>query len=217
MALDFSVMQPYAGLLWKALVMTVWVSFWANILSILIGTGVALLRISPLRALRWLGTIWIEVIRNTPLLLQLFLIYFASPQFGIHFTGFQAAVLGLGINTSAYVAETVRAGIQAIPKGQIEAAKAVGMTSRMTMLHIILPQAIRITVPPLANTLILLIKNSSLVSLVTLTELMRAADVIIANTFKPFESYLLIGALYFVINFALSRLTSYLERRMQAA
>ena len=153
--------------------------------------------------------------RGTPCLLQLFYIYFVLPAFGIRFDPFMAGVIGLSVNYSAYLSEVYRAGIIAVPRGQLEAAHALGMSRAKMMRLIILPQAIRVVVPPLGNYFISLFKDTSLVSIVTVKELMFTGQIIAATNFQYFTIFTIIGIIYLSLSYPGSLFVSYLERRMK--
>lgn len=185
------------------------------IISLVLGLIVALMRISRSRLLRTVSTIYVELVRGTPALLQLFYIYFVLPAFGIRLDPFLAGVAGLSINYSAYLSEVYRAGIDAIPRGQSEAAFAMGLSNRLTMRLVILPQAVRVIIPPLGNYFISLFKDTSLVSIVTVKELMFTGQIIAATNFQYFTIFTLIGAIYLAISYPGSLFVQYLEKRMK--
>jgi polar amino acid transport system permease protein len=153
-------------------------------------------------------------VRGTPLLIQVFLVFFALPVIGIRFDEIWAGIVALAFNTSAYIAETVRGGVGSVERGQTEAAKSIGMFRWQILLYILLPQALRPMVPPLTNELISMTKNTSLLSVISVYELTRAGQAIISVHFVPFEIYLLLALYYYVLIKALSYLSRYLERRM---
>ena len=175
---------------------------------------IGILRIGQIRVLRIIATIYADCIRGTPLLVQIFLIYFALPMISGHRVDpFLAAVTACGINSGAYVSEIIRAGIQSIDIGQMEAGRSLGLTWWQTMYHIILPQALRNILPPLGNEFIAMLKDSSLVSVIGFEELTRRGQLIIAQTYGSFEIWLTVAFLYLVMTLAISRLVSFLERR----
>jgi len=202
-----------------------------SLLSIAIGFfmaiffAVILVRPGRVWGLKPFSQIYVDFFRSTPLLVQLFIIFFGVPSLvqGLNIPGFerftftfiQAAVIGLSLNTAAYQAEIIRAGILAIPTGQTEAARALGMTSGQTMRYVILPQALRIIIPPFTNEGINIILNSSLASAISTWELTRAARNLSAFYFLPFEIYLAAALFYFVMAFSLAKLTKRLERKMR--
>jgi polar amino acid transport system permease protein len=183
--------------------------------SLVLGLIIALMRLSHSRTLRILSGIYVEVVRGTPALLQLFYIYFVLPAVGIRFEPFTAGVIGLSINYSAYLSEVYRAGIEAVPRGQVEASQALGMSRRLMMRLIILPQAIRVVVPPLGNYFISLFKDTSLVSIVTVRELMFTGQIIASTNFQYFTIFTIIGIIYLSLSYPSSLFVKYLERRMK--
>jgi polar amino acid transport system permease protein len=192
-------------------------TFVISLLSIIGGTilGVAgaLSRISRNRLLNVLAAVYVEWIRNTPLLIQLLFIYFGLGVF-LPLSAFVSAVLALSIFSGAYITEIIRAGIQSIHKGQREAALSLGMSEGQAMRLVILPQAFKRILPPLAGQFISLIKDSSLVSVIAVSELTYAAKNIVTETFRAFEVWMAIAVFYFVLSFILSRLVRVLELRM---
>ncbi len=198
---------------WMGLSKTLYISFIALWLAILFGTVAGLLRSSTNPILSALGTVYVEVIRNTPLLVQLFIfVYGLAPLFNND--DFMPLVTALALFAGAYVAEIVRAGIQSVARGQTEAALSVGMTNTQVMWYVILPQAFRRILPPLAGQFISLIKDSSLVAVFAYSELTYAARRVTATTFLGFHPYVMSAILYFIICYALSLLVRYIERRM---
>jgi polar amino acid transport system permease protein len=184
-------------------------------LSLIFGLIVALARLTRFRAVRTVATIYIEAIRGTPALLQLFYIYFVLPAFGLKLPAFTAGVIGLTLNYSAYLSEVYRAGIQAVAKGQLEAAQALGMSRSLMMRLIILPQALRIVVPPLGNYFISLFKDTALASIITVRELLFSGQIIAATNFQYFAIFTMIGVIYLAISYPGSLGVQYLERRMK--
>jgi His/Glu/Gln/Arg/opine family amino acid ABC transporter permease subunit len=174
---------------------------------------VALGRMFGPRPLVWLVIGYVEVMRNTPLLLQLIYIYYVLPEVGIRLDSFTAAVIALTLNYSAYISEVYRSGIQGIGKGQGDAAAALGMTRALALRRIILPQAIRLVVPALGNYLISLFKDTALCSVVSVQEVLFSAQLIAARNYQYFTLYTVVGALYFVVGFAAARFVNHLEAR----
>ena len=179
------------------------------------GLLLALARISRRRAVARLASVYIELVRGTPALTQLFLLYFGLASAGVVLTAFTAAVVGLGMNYAAYMAEVYRAGIAAIHRGQREAALAIGMTTPQAMRIIILPQAIRIIVPPMANYAVSLLKDTSVASLISAPELMLRARDLSSEYFTPMELYVLVGGMYLVMAYPLAKAARYLEVRLR--
>ena len=214
MNLDFSVVLTKIPILLEGCVVTLQISFFALLLGMIFGIACALCRISANRALNSLAFMYVWVIRGTPVMVQLFILYFGLPQLGIKLPSMVAGVLGLAINTGAYVTEIIRAGIQAVDKGQMEAALSVGMSFRQAMVRIIGPQATKICIPPLVNQFIMTLKNSSIASLVTITELFRTGEQIIYTTFRSFEVYMAVAVLYLLMNSVFMIIADRLERKM---
>ncbi len=208
---------PYfMSVLLGGLEMTITVAAGALLLAMILGLFIALLRMSRSRVLSVLAYWYIEFLRGTPALAQLFVIYFGLPDLGIELSPVAAAILGLGINGSAYLAEIYRAGIAAIHRGQIEAALSLGMTPLRAMRSIILPQAFRIMLPPITSFSILLLKDTALVSVVAAPEIMFYARNLVTETYQSMHVYLLAAAIYLSMTIPLSRLVSYLERTRKA-
>lgn len=184
-------------------------------LGLVIGMFVGIARISNVKLLRWLAAVYIDFLRGTPLLVQIFLIYFALPVIlGQRVDPFIAAITACGINSGAYIAEIFRAGIQAIDEGQMEAGRSLGMTWVQTMRYIIVPQAFKNIVPPLGNEFIALLKDSSLVSVIGFEELTRRGQLIIARTYGSLEIWISVAIIYLVMTLTISRLVAYLEKRL---
>ncbi|MFN0071889.1 MAG: amino acid ABC transporter permease [Chloroflexota bacterium] len=184
------------------------------LIALVLGVVVAVLRVSPLPPLRFLGACYVEFLRNTPLLAHMFFWVFGLPFVGIRLPEFTGALLALGFYTSAFVAEAVRAGILSINRGQIEAARSLGLTYAQTMRQVTLPQALAITVPPLGNLAIAATKNTSVASAVLVTELMYQGQVVNARTFATYETFGLVGAMYLVLTLPLAKAVSMLEARL---
>jgi polar amino acid transport system permease protein len=201
-----------AGPLAMGMVMTLKISVVAVICAIVIGLVTGLCRISDHPALRWIAIGYIELIRGTPLLVQIFIFYFFVGTV-LNLTRFQAGTAALAVFAGAYVAEIVRAGIQSIATGQMEAARSLGMNYFQAMRYIVLPQAFRRILPPLAGQFISLIKDSSLVSVIAISDLTKAGREVITSTFSTFEIWFTVAGLYLVMTFSLSMLIGWLERK----
>lgn len=208
--------RDFLPILLQGAVVTVQVTVLSFLLSSVLGLALALMKLSPVRALSWTGTAVINVIRGLPIIVQLFYIYFVLPEFGVQLTAFQAGVIGLGIAYSAYQAENFRGGIEAVDAGQREAAQAMGMRSAMIMRRVILPQAFRIALPPYGNTLVMMLKDSSLVSTITVAEMTRAGQLIASSTFQNMTVYTLVALLYLIMSLPLVYGLRRLERRLGA-
>lgn len=183
-------------------------------LGVVIGLLVGIARISSFRLIRFLAAVYVDFFRGTPLLVQIFLIYFAVPVItGQRMDPFVAAISACGINSGAYVAEIFRAGIQSIDAGQMEAGRSLGMTWGQTMRYIIIPQAFKRVIPPLGNEFIALLKDSSLVSVIGFEELTRRGQLIIARTYGSLEIWFSVAIIYLVMTLSISRFVAYLEKR----
>ncbi len=200
------------GPILAGLLLTIELTFVVIALSLVFALLVALAGRSKIAPLRWVVRAYIEVIRGTPLILQLIYIYYVLPELGIRLDAFTAGVIGLTLNYSAYLSEVYRSGIEAVPRGQWDAAEALGMRPRVAMRLIILPQAIRIIIPTLGNYFIALFKDTALCSVVSIQEMVYTAQIIAARNFQYFTLYTVVGALYFVVSFPAARLVGYLER-----
>ena len=214
MGFDFELIEKAFPLLLMGAAVTIEITAVSVALGFFIGLVVGVARISSYKILRILAAIYADCIRGTPLLVQIFLIYFALPiATGARVDPFAAAVLACGINSGAYVSEIFRAGIQAIDSGQMEAGRSLGLTWGQTMRYIILPQAIKNILPPLGNEFIAMLKDSSLVSVIGFEELTRRGQLIIAQTYGSFEIWLTVAALYLAMTLAISRLIAFLEAK----
>ena len=213
MIFDWNVVWYAMPLLAVGIVQTLKVSVVACVLGLALGLIAGLASLSNNRPLRWLVRFYVDFIRGTPLLIQIFLVFFALPVIGIRMSEFWAGVFALSVNSGAYIAEVVRGAVGSIEKGQSEAALSVGMTRRRALIWVLLPQAWRPMVPAVTNDLITLTKNSSLLSAISVYELTRAGQAIIATHFAPFEIYLLLAMYYW----ALITLLSYASRRIERA
>ncbi len=200
------------GPLLAGLMMTIALTFVVIILSLVGALLVALAGMSRITPLRWVIKAYIEVIRGTPLLLQLIYIYYVLPEIGIRLASFTAGSIALTLNYSAYISEVYRGGIQAIPAGQHDAAAALGMTRGLAMRRIILPQAIRVIIPTLGNYFIGLFKDTALCSVVSIQEVVFTAQIIAAQNFQYFTLYTVVGLMYFAVSFPAARLVGHLER-----
>jgi polar amino acid transport system substrate-binding protein len=202
----------YLPLLLRGAVTTVGLSVLAMMLAVVVGLAVVLVRLYAIAPLRWLAQAYVEVIRGTPLLIQLFLIYYGLPEIGIRLNPFLAAIVGLGLNYAASEAENYRAGIEAIPRGQLEAAQALGLSRWQMLRHIVLPQSFRLVIPPMTNDFIAMFKDSSIVSVITMVELTKVYGMLAMSTYD----YIGLGLMTAGIYFALSYPASIVARRLEA-
>jgi len=203
-----------APMLWKGLLITFQVAFICLGIGMLIGFPAALARVYGPTWLRWLVTGYIEILRGTPVLVQLFLIYYGLPQFGITFSAFTSAYLAIGMNSGAYQAEYFRGAIQAISSGQMMAARSIGMTRLQAIRHIIIPQAFRFALPSWSNEAVALIKISSIVYLIAVPEMLYVAKELMAKYYNPFQTYFAVGLIYLAVIGTMSFLLNALERRL---
>jgi cystine transport system permease protein len=182
-----------------------------------LGFPAAVMRMSPWAALRWPATLYVSVMRGTPLLVQIFVIYYGLPSVGIEFTPVTAGVLALSLNAGAYLSESLRGAIDSISVGQWRASFSLGLDYWQTLGHIVLPQALRVAVPSMSNTLISLIKDTSLVSVITMTELMLTTKEVIATTFRPLPLYIAAAAIYWCMSLAFESVQRRAEKRLNRA
>lgn len=197
-------------------VTTIEITLVSLIVAVILGLSLALIQRARIVWLNWAIAAYVEVFRNTPVLTQLFIIYFGLPYVGYNIPSFFAAIIGLGLNGGAVLTEVFRAGIAAIHAGQREAALAVGMTPWMSLRHIILPQTWRITLPPIGNYAIALFKDTAVVSAIAAPEIMFYARNLVTSTFDTAFIYALVAILYFVLAFPMARLVDRLERQQKA-
>lgn len=216
MNLDFNIIPKYFPMLLEGIKMTILLTLASVFIGVVLGLIAALMKMSRAAVLRVVASAYIEVIRGTPLLVQIFLVYFGLPEIiGFNIPEFPASVIALALNSGAYVAEIIRAGIQAVDRGQTEAAYSLGMNHVMTMRYIIIPQAVKNILPALVNEFITLIKESSIVSVIGLVELTRTGDIVRSITYKPFEPLITVAVIYFTLTFTLSKIMGRVEGRLK--
>ena len=216
MIIDWAIVQIAVPLLGRGLLVTLQIALVSGVLALLFGFTLGLLSLSQIRPVEIAVAAFVDFIRGTPLLIQIFLVFFVLPIVGIRLHEITAGILALAINTSAYVAETVRGGVGSVERGQTEAAKSIGMRRPAILMYILLPQALRPMLPPLTNELISMLKNTSLLSVISVYELTRAGQAIVSTHFAPFEVFLLLAIYYYVTVKILSALSRRLEARMPA-
>jgi polar amino acid transport system permease protein len=209
----FSDSIEFLPILLQGVRLTILVTLGSLVLSTVIGLVWAFMRVSGIRALSGTAVVIVNLIRGIPIIVQLFYIYFVLPDFGIALSALQAAIIGLGLAYSAYQAENFRAGIEAIDHGQVEAAQSIGMGWWLMMRRVILPQAVRIVLPPYGNTMIMMLKDSSQASIITVAELALQGKLIASSTFKNTEVFTLVALLYLTMSIPLILLVGALERR----
>ena len=224
LSIMMQVWERYWSLFLEGLGMTVYMGLATVLISTVSGSLMALMRRSRLgvgkfRPISWIATVYVEVIRGTPILLQLYFFYFMLPQWlpFLNLSEFTCVMVACCVNSTAYVCEIVRAGIQAVDIGQTEAARSLGLTGRQTMIHIVLPQAVKNILPALCNEFVAIVKETSLASTFFIGELMTQFKTIQGITFRVLEPLTIIGIIYFLLTFVLSKLIALLERRMSAS
>lgn len=214
MNLDFSIVWTYLPLLLKASLMTIALALLSQAIGTTCGFFLALGRLSKRSWLRWTVWTYVWIFRGTPVLLHLFFVYYAAPAFGLTLDAFPAAIIAFSASSAAYNSEIIRAGLQAVHPGQVEAAQAVGMRYSAIVRRIVLPQAIRIVIPPYMSNFITHTKNTSLASVITVQELMLTAQMIYSSTYRAIEILTAAGAIYLVLTSVLTGLQLYLERML---
>nr|WP_024964895.1 cystine ABC transporter permease [Pantoea sp. IMH] len=200
-----------APFLLKGALFTLELSIGGMFFGLLLGFLLAMMRLSPFWPFAWLSRIYVSIFRGTPLIAQLFMIYYGLPQFGIELDPIPSAMIGLSLNTAAYTSESLRGAISAIERGQWEAAASIGMTRWQTLRRVVLPQAARTALPPLGNSFISLVKDTSLAATIQVPELFRQAQLITSRTLEVFTMYLAASLIYWVMATLLSMLQSRLE------
>jgi polar amino acid transport system permease protein len=210
-----SVADYIPGML-EACVVVVELTVAVILLSWICGLVAALGKISSYTLLRSPCQFYVWFIRGTPTLIQIFIVYFGIPQLGLRLSPFTAGVVALGVSSGAYVAEIIRAGLIAIPKGQTESAIAIGMSTRQCLQYIVLPQIVRIIIPPITNEAVTTLKNTSLLSTITIIELTLKSEMIISYTFRPFDFYIIAAILYLIMTTSLMSAATWIEGRLAA-
>jgi len=206
--------RKYLPPLLRGAVKTVELSVVAMAVAVVVGLIVVLVRLYAVPPFNWLAKAYVEIFRGTPLLIQLLMIYYGLPQIGIRLNAFLAAIVGLGLNYAASEAENYRAGIQAIPRGQTEAAMALGMSRAQALQHVILPQALRLVIPPVTNDFIAMFKDSSIVSVITMVELTKVYGMLAMSTYDYIGLGLMTAAIYFGLSYPASLFANWLERKL---
>lgn len=215
--MDFSFLSKYYMFFLDGAKITILLAIFTVLFGVVLGVFIALMKLSKNKLFNTLASSYVEFIRGTPILLQLYIVYYGLPKLGITLPDFIAGIIALSINSAAYVAEIIRAGIQAVNKGQTEAARSLGMTHSMTMKNIIIPQAFKNILPALGNEFITIIKESSIVSIIGIHDLMYNADTVRGNIFRPFEPLIFAAVIYFILTFTLSKGLGIVERRLKTS
>lgn len=219
----WKIFTRYGGFFAEGIQNTLILALFTVLLGTVLGTLLAVMRMSKLKPARWLATAYIEFIRGTPLMIQLMFLFYGLPLLGIkfpkidaipNFDRFAAGIFAMSINSAAYVAEIIRSGIQAVDKGQTEAARSLGFKHGQTLTMVVLPQAVKNILPALGNEFVTIIKESSIVSVIGIADLMYRTNGVIAITYIQLESLAVAAILYFIMTFVTSRLIAMAERRM---
>lgn len=208
------IVDSFGKILLPGIMVTIPLTVISFALAMVIAVAVALIQTAQIKGLRTLARFYVWVVRGTPLLVQLYVLFFGLPKLGIIIEPFPAAVIVFALNTGAYDSETMRAAIESIPKGQLEAGYCVGMSYGQTMRRIILPQALRTAFPPLANSLISLVKDTSLAANITVVEMFMATQRIVARTYEPLALYIEVGVIYLIFSTALTYLQRVGEKKL---
>lgn len=220
--IDMSSMIPYLSWFLEGALMTLWVSLLTVVFGSLIGFIATLAKRSRFKVLNWIATAYTQVIRGTPILLQLYIITLGLPSLGISIPDvfgprsglLIGAVIALAINSGAYTCEIFRSGLNSVDNGQVEAARSLGLTSRQTMFYVIIPQAIKTILPALGNEFITMIKESSMVSVIGVGDVMYQQKIVQGATYRVFEPLIMIAIIYFVMTTVLTTILGYFERRL---
>jgi len=222
--LNFSFVDQYSGYFLRGTGITIILAFFAVLFGTILGLGLTLLRRSNFKPISFIATAYVEFVRGTPLLVQIYIIYIAFPKMDglpkimdVPMEDILVGVIALALNSAAYVSEIIRAGIDAVDKGQMEAARSLGMNQGLAMFYIVIPQAFKNILPALGNEFISVIKESSQVSVIGVAELMFKAGVVRSNTALGLEPIIVAAVIYFIITFAMTRVLGYVERRMKAS
>jgi polar amino acid transport system permease protein len=213
---DFSGFGIYAGMLARGVAVTLWLTAVSTVLGGFVGIAGASISVAGPRWARTLIATYVELIRNTPFLVQLFFVFFGLPGLGIHIDEMQAAVLAMTVNLGAYATEIVRAGIDSIPRGQVQAAQALGLQGRQVFRHVVLPQALANVFPSLLSQVLIVMLGSAVVSQISVPDLTSAADFIQSRNFRSFESYLIVTVTYLFLSIVLRQLLNRLGRGLFA-
>lgn len=216
--MNFSFFGKYSDYYIKGAEITIVLAFFAVLFGTILGLSLTLLRRSKIKPISFVATAYVEFVRGTPLLVQIYIIYIGLPKLiGIDLPDMTVAAVALALNSGAYISEIIRAGIDAVDKGQMEAARSLGMSQRLAMFQIIIPQAFKNILPALGNEFISIIKESSIVSVIGVAELMYNAGIVRGNTALGLEPIVIAAVIYFILTFTLTRGLGYVERRMKAS
>lgn len=214
MIIDFNLIIEYLPVLLQGLIVTLQIAGFGCCIGLILGTILALMQTSKNPLLRMVVTGYVVIIRGTPMLIQIFTAYFLLPQIGIHISALWTAIIAIGLNSAAYISQIMRSGISSIGIGQMEAAKVLGFSTVDTIYYIVLPQALRTTLPALGNEFVTLIKDSSLASLIGVEELTKQGNFVKSKTFDAITVYFAIAVLYLIVTSTISFFVARLEKRM---
>lgn len=217
MSLDINIFINYWPEIGQGFLVTIMITAGALLVGLPLGIALAFGKLAPTPVLRWPAVAFIEVIRNTPFMIQVFLMFYVLPFYGIRMPSWLVGIVSLGMFSSVYYAEIIRAGIESVPRGQMEAARATGMSYARGMRHIVVPQMLGFVLPPTANQTLSLVKESAILSTITVSEMTYTALRIQGETFSPFEAFLMIAALYWLLNEVIATVIRHLERRSERA
>lgn len=216
--MNFSFLGKYSEYYIKGTEITIVLAFFAVLFGTLLGLALTLLRRSKIKPISYIATAYVEFVRGTPLLVQIYIIYIGLPKLiGIDMPDMTVGAVALALNSGAYISEIIRAGIEAVDKGQMEAARSLGMSQRLAMFEIIIPQAFKNILPALGNEFVSIIKESSMVSVIGVAELMYNAGIVRGNTALGLEPVIVAAVVYFILTFTMTRALGYVERRMKAS
>ena len=215
LVLHFDRIWPFYKVFYNGMINSLKITFVSVIAGSICGTLLALFKVSRIKPLTWLATAYTSIFRGTPLMVQLFIVYFATPQlFNYQIPAFNAVIITFGLNSSAYISEILRGGIQSVDIGQREAAMALGVGYRPMMFDIVIPQALRTVLPSLVNEFIALLKDTSIVATIGMLDMMRAAQTAMNSTYLAFEPFIIVAGMYYVLVMILASFASRLERRL---
>lgn len=216
--MNFSFLEKYSGYFIKGTEITIVLAFFAVLFGTILGLGLTLLRRSNFKPISFIATAYVEFVRGTPLLVQIYIIYIGFPKLiGVDMPDMTVGAVALALNSAAYISEIIRAGIDAVDKGQMEAARSLGMNQRLAMFNVVIPQAFKNILPALGNEFVSVIKESSMVSVIGVAELMYNAGVVRGNTALGLEPVIVAAVIYFILTFTMTRILGYVERRMKAS
>lgn len=215
MNLDFSILLPFTNLVWEAAEITIKIGVLSFVLALVLAIIVGSLRAANIpKVLKLILSVYVEFFRGTPLMVQLFIFYYGLPSFGMKVDPILASVLTMGLNSGAYLSEVVRAAVLSVDRGQYDAAAVLGYNHIQTTVHIVLPQAFRIAVPTFMNGFSSIVKETSLVSVLPIIELTKLGNQVYAKTYHPFEVYISLAIIYFIMTYTVTFLAKWIERRL---